>query len=241
MLRRSRLFALGGQPWPRNTLLVRHVRGGVATARTLGVVGRSVARRRAGEPFQGAGHPAQGRPEIREIYEREHKACDPEDMLVREKGQQPKYGHNLELQLVRPVRHAFGQRMQAQEKNAHPQHREDQKDGHHHHPGIRLPRGRDECRQIVACGRIHLSRHVASIEGTPVRDPLAPFPMPSGVIGIYSTGALFPTLTSTSVVSKPDRPSVRRREQEIRWHIELYQFPRVVPSGSSPASGTSQS
>ncbi len=54
---------------------------------------------------------------------------------------------DLELQLLRFVRHAFGQAVQPQEKNANTQDRGDQKKAHNNHERIGLAGARYEDRK----------------------------------------------------------------------------------------------
>jgi len=57
--------------------------------------------------------------------------------------------HDLELQLLRLVRHSLGQSVQMQIEIAHRQNGADQNDADHHHQGIGVTRRGDEAWQIM--------------------------------------------------------------------------------------------
>ena len=88
-----------------------------------------VLRADARQLLEGTRHPAERGPEIRKIDESQQQSRNPEDVHVREEGQQTEHCDDLELQLMALVGHALRQRMQAQEENTDRQHRNDQEDG----------------------------------------------------------------------------------------------------------------
>ena len=75
--------------------------------------------------------------------------------LMREQSQQPQHRDDLELQLLRLVRHPFGQRVQAKEQQSDGKHGQDQKDGHDHHEGVGLTWRRNEWRKVVGGRRVY--------------------------------------------------------------------------------------
>ena len=90
----------------------------------------------------------------------EQEADDPEDVHVREQGYKPQHRDDLELQLVRLVRHALRQRVQAQEQVADRQHGDDQDDGHDRHQDVAFTGCLDERGHVVDRGRMLFCRHL---------------------------------------------------------------------------------
>ena len=114
----------------------------------------------AGQFFQRPGHAAERGPEVGEIDHGEQEPDHPEDVHVREQGYKSQHRDDLELQLVRPVRHPFRQRVQAQEQVADREHGDNQENGHHRHQDVGPARVRDEGRQVrMTCRRIHIRPH----------------------------------------------------------------------------------
>src|SRR4051812_49884428 len=74
--------------------------------------GAGRAWRGVGNALDRVGDAAYRRAEIGQVDHREQQARDPEDMQVSEKRDQAENGDDLELQLVRFVRHALGQAVQ---------------------------------------------------------------------------------------------------------------------------------
>ena len=70
------------------------------------------------------------------------------------KASKPQHRHDLELQLLRAVRHALGQGVQPQEQHAHAEDRNQQKNRHDNHKAIGLSGGSDEARKRMWRGRI---------------------------------------------------------------------------------------
>src|SRR5262249_62304602 len=92
------VMASGGRP-------VRNLRG----------VGRRLD---TGHLLDRAGDPRQRRAEIGYVDECQDQAGDPEDVLVREQGDEAQDRDHLHLHLVRLVRDLLGQRVQPEEKDA---------------------------------------------------------------------------------------------------------------------------
>jgi hypothetical protein len=61
----------------------------------------------------------------------------------------PQHGNNLELKFLRPVRHPFGQGVQAKEYISDREHSDDQEDRHGDHQDIGLAWCGDEAWQMV--------------------------------------------------------------------------------------------
>src|ERR1700751_1249128 len=77
-------------------------------------------------------------------------------MNVGKERNQAQYGNDLELELLRLMRHSFGKRMQVQIDVADPENRKDQEDAHHDHQDIRLAGPGDVKRQMMRRHRIKL-------------------------------------------------------------------------------------
>ena len=80
-----------------------------------------VARRGVGDTLDGIGNAAHRRAEIRQVDHGEQQARDPEDMHVGKERDQAEHGDDLELQLLRLVRHALGQAVQFPVQRTDPQ------------------------------------------------------------------------------------------------------------------------
>jgi hypothetical protein len=70
----------------------------------------------AGNSLQGTCNLPKRGAEFGKIDKRQHKACNPEGMIVGEQRQQTQNGNDLELHFLRPVRDPLGQGVQAQKQ-----------------------------------------------------------------------------------------------------------------------------
>src|SRR5262249_53549583 len=93
--------------------------------------------------------------EIGKVDQRQQQTGNPEDVLVREQGNEAQHGDDLELQLVAPVRDALGQGVQSEEQDTDAQNGAEENHGHDHHEHVGLAGGGDERRQMVGCYRVN--------------------------------------------------------------------------------------
>jgi hypothetical protein len=129
--------------------VVTALRGGFSL-RTV----RNFARHCPGDRLERSGDPAERVPEVRQIDYGEQKARYPEDVHVREEGDQAEDGDDLELEFMSLVGDALGKRMQPEEENSDGQHGPDQEQCHEDHETVGLTGSSDERRQMVGSGRM---------------------------------------------------------------------------------------
>ena len=118
-------------------------------SRSLRFVDRSRIRRAARDLRDGACDAAQRRAEIGQVDHGQQQPRDPEQMDVGKERQQAENGDDLELQLLRFVRHALGQRVQPQIDVADRQNGSDQDDANDHHQDVRVTRRGDKRGQMM--------------------------------------------------------------------------------------------
>ena len=122
--------------------------GGIASGQHV-----PVARVQTGEPFGRSGDPVERSPEVRQFDHRDHEARDPEDVHVREERDEAENRNELGLHLVGLVGDVFGQRVQAEEEDAEPEHGESQNDGRDDHEHVRFTGRGHKARQMFGrCG-----------------------------------------------------------------------------------------
>jgi hypothetical protein len=123
----------------------------------------------------GVGDAAHRRAEIRQVDQGQQQSRNPEDMHVGEKRNQAEDGDDLELQLLRFVRHALGQAVQFPVQGAHPQEGRHKEKAHHHHQGVRPVGTGNEKRQMMGGCQMHLFAQSSSSRQKPEGPAVAPY------------------------------------------------------------------
>src|SRR3954447_1991831 len=123
-------------------------------AREFGLA--ALAGRGVSDPLNRACDTPQRRAEIRQVDHCEQKAGHPENVYVRKERDDAEHGHDLELQLLRLVRHPFGEAVQLPIERANPEYGADQEDPHHHHQHVRAASRREVERQMMRSHRMKL-------------------------------------------------------------------------------------
>src|SRR4051812_32860497 len=108
------------------------------------------------DPLDRACDTPERRAEIWQVDHREQKAGHPENVHVRKERDDAQHGHDLELQLLRLVRHSFGQAVQLPIERTDPEHGADQEDSHHDHQHVRAASRREIERQMMRGHRMKL-------------------------------------------------------------------------------------
>src|SRR4051795_66217 len=116
----------------------------------------TLAGRGVGDPLDRACDTPQRRAEIWQVDHREQKAGHPENVHVRKERDDAQHGHDLELQLLRLVRHPFREAVQLPIERANPKYGADQEDPHHHHQNVRAASRREVERQMMRGHRMKL-------------------------------------------------------------------------------------
>src|SRR5580704_1736276 len=153
--------------------LRRHGRGVVICCDRVRLYsGRAFAQLDAGEFLDRPRDSPQRRAKIGKFNEREYQADHPENMHMREQRDQAQDGDDLELQLLRPMRHPLGQRVEAEEQKTKSQDGKRQDDGHDDHKDIGLARRGDERRQMMRRGRVKWLSHTETLSSRSTSPPV---------------------------------------------------------------------
>jgi hypothetical protein len=139
----------------------------------LGLVGGfgSVSRRNSRELFGRTCNPSQRGAEVRQVYKGEQKGGDPKHMQMRKQCDQAQHRNDLELQLLRSVRKAFGQSVKVQENVSDRQDRDEQEYPHRDHENVGLIRRRDEPWQMMGRRRMNGMGHRINSKVPPLLIP----------------------------------------------------------------------
>src|SRR4030095_17064805 len=105
------------------------------------------------------GDPAERVAEIGKVDQRKQQAGYPEDVHVREEGNETQDGDNFKLVLVGLVRHTLGHGVQAKKDNSESQNGEQQKYGRNDHEHVRFARSGDERWHVVRRSRMSRVSH----------------------------------------------------------------------------------